>query len=118
MLYIMGRHFKPSPSERKAKRKQKKRRRQGSPIRHSKLNIWVFRLKPKPTDTVKTYTVSLDVKVDPNVFHERLSELIPDVIVKADDPKAPASYFIVVLAQPTTLRDIYSKTAQALKGLI
>lgn len=114
----MGRHFKPSISERKTKKKQQKKNTHPSPKKTPKMSVWVFRGKPKPTDTNQTYIVSLKEKVDPNVFHERLNQLIPDTTVKADNPNVPQAHFIVILDKPVTLRDIYSATKQALKGLI
>ena len=114
----MTRHFTPTVSERKSKRKQRKQSASHHPKKGPKLSVWVFRGKPKPTDTNQTYIVSLDRKVDPNVFHERLNRLIPNTTVKADNPDAPQTYFIVILSNPLTLREIYSKTCQALKGLI
>ena len=80
------------------------------------MSIWVFRGKPKPTDLNQTYIVSLDQVVDPNILHERINRLIPNTIIKADNPKVPQSYFIIILSKPLTLSEIYTKTGEAVKG--
>lgn len=117
-MYIMTRHFIPTISERKYRKTQEKQNVAPLPKKTPKMSIWVFRGKPKPTDTNQTYIVSLEQSVDPNIFHEGINRLIPDTMVKVDNPNSPQSCFIVTLSRPLTLSEIYSKTSEALKGLI
>ncbi len=114
----MTRHFVPSVSERKYKKIQQKQNATPLAQINPKMSIWVFRGKPKPTDTNQTYIVSLDQKVEPDVFYESINRLIPGTTVKVDRPQIQQAFFIIILPEPLTLREIYSKTGQALKGLI
>jgi len=84
----------------------------------SKVKCWVFRWKPKPTDTNSSYMVSLEKKVDPNLFHEKINKVFPDTMVKVDNPKIPQSFFIILLPEPLTLKEIVYKTQKALEELL
>jgi len=114
----MTRHFRPTVSERKDKRNHQKRGPAYSPKKQSKMNVWVLRLNHKPTDSTQTYFLTLEQTVDPNLLHEKINQIIPNTEVSVVNPQSPQSFFIIELCKPLTLSEIYSKTNQALKGML
>ena len=113
----MARHFVPSVVERKSHRRLQ--RQTTAPLQKPmpRVSCWFFRVKPKPTDVNQTYMVSLDKKVDPNVFHENINRLILGATVKVDDPHSPQSFFIILLPEPLPLHEIVSKTQRVFEEL-
>ena len=84
----------------------------------TKVKCWVFRWKPKPTDTNSSYMVSLEKKVDPNLFYDKINKVFPDTMVKVDNPRIPQSFFIILLPEPLPLKEIVYKTQKTLEELL
>lgn len=111
----MTRHFIPTPSEYKTKkhREQLDRQKISAPMNSSETICYYFPNAFKATETHKTYFVPRK-NIDPDVFHEKISVLIPGTTVKADEA---LPFLIVMLQKPLTSREFSSHTKKILEEL-